>query len=172
MRRDLLATYRARYRGLVHQVSSVPFRGAPGHHYFLPHRYRPRADFRELSQITDRSDDAEVSLVRFNGVHIVSVGNRNHGSATLIMPPRGTEGVEDFEWIAHTHPRDQENDQQRILQGASEEDRRALDQVFRAWGQTESTVVVCRGPRTERVVRFAREVPEAFPGGRLWSPGR
>lgn len=125
------------------------FASAPGHHHFVARAYRPR----ELAQITAHSGHAEVTLVRINRTHIISIGNRHFATATLIMPAR-SDIITSFEWIAHTHPLEQGNEEQSVSHGATEADRAALARVHERFGQTESKVIVCRGGRVLHIRPF------------------
>ena len=147
---EIFAAYVAEYgQRRVRRSGAVTFVGQPGHYYFVPRALNNR----ELARLTSRSGSAEVTLTRVNSAHIVHIGNRGVATATLTVPRRG-DGIEEFRWIAHTHPLEQEDNYQMIARGPTAQDRLVLRRVYEQWEQTESTVVVCRGGGIERVVQF------------------
>jgi hypothetical protein len=153
---ELFATYVARFgEERVHRAGIPHFAGRPGHHYFVGRRPTNV----ELARMSHHSGPAEVSLIRINRTFIVNVGNRGIPNAALFMPER-VDGVESFEWIAHTHPLEMENAYHSVAHGGTREDREALERVHRRWGQIESTVVVCRAGRLVRAVPFRPDPPE------------
>lgn len=170
---DALAANR-RYTGRVHLRRNLNIAGQPGHIYILRRRNRP--DNRALANITLRSANAEVTLSRINDTFLISIGNPQVATVTLFVPPQ-QEGIEDFEWIAHTHPLAQENVYQRVIRGPSEADRRALRLVHQRWGQTSSVVVVVdRNGNVASDTRFdlsADQPPNRRNrrGGGIWTPG-
>jgi len=88
------------------------------------------------------------------------------------VPPRDV-GIERFEWLAHTHPLEMASDHASVSRGATAQDRIALERIHEVWGQTRSTVVVCRGGRVEQLVDFRIERDQRSPYGRdgeLWTP--
>lgn len=138
----------------VHRVGIPHFAGRPGHHYFVGRR----PSNVELARMSQHSGNAEVQLVRINQTHIVNVGNRGTANVALFVPPP-QDGIESFEWIAHTHPLEMENVYESVAFGGTNEDFQGLGRVHRMWGQHESTVVVCRHGRVVRVVTIRPEPP-------------
>lgn len=141
----------------------IPFAGQTGHYYFLRDCTTP-ISFDEMAQMTRLSGNAEVSQMRVNDAYFIYVANRGIAAGTIWLPLR-EEGIEEVEWIAHTHPREQENDQERIIEGPTRSDMRTIDLLASRWNQTESTIVNCRGGRVVRTVVFRPE-PD-FESGRL-----
>jgi hypothetical protein len=156
---------------LVQWQPRMPFAGRCGHYYFIrPCRRAPTND--DLARITRNSHNAEATLTRINDTYIVHIGNRGVATASLMIPSR-QDGIEEFQWIAHTHPLEQEDAYQRIARGPTAADRETLRILSSRWGQTESLVIVCRRGRVETCVPFRVEPSEtAGTGGRLWTPSR
>jgi hypothetical protein len=153
---------------IIHWQTGVPFVGQFGHHYFLRHRHRALRSI-ELAKISAHSGNAEAALCRVNNTYIVTIGAHREAVATMQIPSR-QEGIEEFEWIAHTHPLEQENREIRVPRGSSRQDYDALGRAFHLWGQSESVVIVCRGGRVVEEVLF-RFVPEVDTRpGHLWTP--
>lgn len=136
----------------IHWQRAIPFSGRVGHYYFFRRRRR-RISFEDMARITRLSNNAEVTQIRINSAYIIHIGNVAVATATLTVPAR-QDGIEEYEWIAHTHPLEQENDYQMIARGPTPADRLALTIVSERWGQNESTVLVCRGGWVEREVTF------------------
>jgi len=152
----------------VHWQRRVPFSGQVGHYYFFRRRRTP-ISFEDMARITRLSGNAEVVLTRINSVFIIYIGNRSIATATLTVPvPQ--EGIEEFQWIAHTHPLERESEYESVPRGADDADRRALRIVAQRWHQNESTVIVCRDGRVIAAVPFRAETDEVMPGGRIWTP--
>lgn len=157
--------------GRVHAVAHVPFAGQAGHHYVL-RGHREPSD-RDLARTSRQSHHSEVALTRINDTYILYVGNTHIAIATLWIP-RLQEGIESFEWIAHTHPLEQEDALEGVARGPTPADRRALRQVHTRWGQESSRVVVCRAgsvvgePVTFRV--SDEDDPLTRPGRGIWTP--
>lgn len=160
-----------RFAGRMHWASGVPFAGTPGHLYVF--RTRRRITSANLAAITHRSGDVEVCLMRMDGVPMVYIGSRGIAVATVFVPPTGI-GIDRFEWVAHTHPLEMESAEEGVARGATRADRDALEAIHSRWGQTESTVIVCRRGRVERETTFSIERDIRTPPGtrRLWAPGR
>lgn len=151
----------------VHWQRRIPFSGQVGHYYFL--RRRTPASFEEMARITRLSSNAEVTLTRINSAYIIHIGNPRIATAVLSVP-YVQEGIEEFQWIAHTHPLEQENEYQMIARGPTDADRLALTIVAERWNQNESTVIVCQGGRVINTVVFRVETNEVLPGGEIWTP--
>ena len=142
----------------VHQQVDTPFRGQPGHYYFVGRRVSNE----HLAQISFRSRHAEAALIKMNDAYIVSIGNTGVATATIVVPAQAArqQGIEEYRWIAHTHPLEQESADQGVARGPTGADFEALEQLHhRGWGQNESVVIVCRGGRVIEVVPFRREPP-------------
>jgi hypothetical protein len=165
---ELFASFQAQFPRRVHRrTTRTPFAGSPGHHYFVPRRLTSAV----LAQTTLRSRNAEVSMVAINGhTHVVSVGNPGVATATLIVPARSSD-IASFEWIAHTHPLEQENQYQGVARGPTDADFRALNEVASRFGSAGSVVIVCRGGRVVNEVEFHSEPQVRSPSGRIWTPG-
>ncbi|VAW63163.1 hypothetical protein MNBD_GAMMA11-783 [hydrothermal vent metagenome] len=153
---EIFESYVHRYsQGCVHRQSNTPFAGRPGHHYFV----NGRVSNEHLAQITSRSSDAEAVLIKMNDACIVSIGNTGVATAQITVPPQD-QGIEEYRWIAHTHPLEQENRYQGVARGPTTHDYAALNQLdARGWRQNESLVIVCRSARVVDVVRFESESP-------------
>lgn len=166
---ELFESFEAQFPGRVHRrASQTAFAGRPGHHYFLP--ARPSAE--QLAGTTSRSRGAEASLVLINGhTHVVSIGNPGVATATLIVPARSA-AITSYQWIAHTHPLEQENAYQGVARGPTPADYAALNEVSRRFGPAASTVILCRGGSVVEEVEFRSEAPSATRPGRIWTPGR
>lgn len=149
---EIFSSYNTTYQGRVHRQHHVPFGGAAGHIYFV--RHRPTNQ--QLAKISQGSRNAEVASYRINDAFILTIGNTGVASGTLIVPAASARsaGVEEVEWIAHTHPLEQESDYESVAQGATETDRTALRIMNGRWGQTSSVVVVCRRGRVVRTEEF------------------
>lgn len=159
-----------RFRDRVHLVRALPFSGQSGHLYFsaLPGAISPAM----LARITQQSGNAEVCLMRMDDTRVMYIGVRGFAVANVFVPPRDM-GIERFEWLAHTHPLEMSNDHARVSEGPTAEDRIALERIHEIWGQTQSTVVVCRGGQVERLVEFRIERDQRSPygsDGTLWTP--
>ena len=153
---ELFASYVARFGAeRVHRVGIPHFTGHAGHHYFVGRR-PTNVDLARMSQL---SGNAEVVLIRINRTHIVNVGNPGIANAALFMPPR-QDGIESFEWIAHTHPLEMESVYEDVAYGGTSKDYEAIATVHAAWGQVETTVVVCRRGRVVRAVTIRPDTPE------------
>ncbi len=159
-----------RFSGRIHWATDVPFAGTPGHLYVF--RRRRRITSAHLAAITHRSGDVEVCLMRMDGIPMIYIGSRGMAVATVFVPPTDI-GIESYEWVAHTHPLEMETPYEGVAHGATPADRRALETIHERWGQTESTVIVCRRGRVEREAPFAIEYDGRTPAGtrRLWTPG-
>lgn len=149
---EIFDSYQGVYPGRVHHQQHVPFGGAPGHIYFVHRRPTPQL----LAQITHRSRNAEVACYRINDAFILSIGSSHVANVTLVLPPASerSNGIEEVEWIAHTHPLEQDTAYEGVALGAHNQDRRALERLHSTWGQTSSVVVVCRGGHVVRTVEF------------------
>jgi hypothetical protein len=158
-----------RFSGRVHWVSGMPFAGTPGHLYFF--RQRRSVSSANLAAISHRSGDVEVCLMRMDGIPIIYIGSRGIAVATVFVPPTDI-GIDTYEWVAHTHPLEMETPYEGVAEGPTRADRQALETIHERWGQTQSTVVVCRGGRVEREVTFSIERDGRTPPhtGRLWTP--
>lgn len=159
-----------RFRDRVHLVRSVPFSGRSGHMYFYARR-GPVSPVM-LARITQQSGNAEVCLMRMDSTRVIYIGVRGFAVANVFVPPRDV-GIERFEWLAHTHPLEMASDHASVSRGATAQDRIALERIHEVWGQTRSTVVVCRGGRVEQLVDFRIERDQRSPYGRdgeLWTP--
>lgn len=148
----------------VHRQAGTPFRGLPGHHYFVCNEQHVcrRVSNEHLAQISLRSRHAEAALIKMNDAYIVSIGNTGVATATIVVPAQAArqQGIEEYRWIAHTHPLEQESADQGVARGPTGADFEALEQLHhRGWGQNESVVIVCRGGRVIEVVPFRREPP-------------
>lgn len=153
---ELFAVYVARFSAeRVHRVGIPHFAGRPGHHYFVGRR----PSNAELARMSQHSGNAEVALIRINRTHIVNVGNQGIANAALFVPPR-QDGVESFEWIAHTHPLEMESEYEHVSHGGTRADFDALERIHRIWGQRATVVVVCRRGRVVSVVTIRPEPPE------------
>lgn len=140
----------------VHRQESLPFRGRPGHYYFV----NRRPTYEDLAQISFRSSHAEAALIKINDAYIVKIGNTGVANAAIRVPTQ-QDGIEDYQWIAHTHPLEQENHQQRVARGPTAADRIALREInSRGWDQTGSTVIICRGGRVVDTVTFHLSPPQ------------
>ena len=147
----------------VHRQAGTPFRGLPGHFYFVDRRVSNE----HLAQISFRSRHAEAALIKMNDAYIVSIGNTGVATATIVVPAQVArqQGIEEYRWIAHTHPLEQESADQGVARGPTGADFEALEQLHRrGWGQSESVVIVCRGGRVIKVVLFTREPPALHQG--------
>ncbi|MCP4433600.1 MAG: hypothetical protein GY806_21690, partial [Gammaproteobacteria bacterium] len=105
---DIFESYVSRYGDdRVHRQAETPFRGHPGHHYFVGRRVRNE----HLAQISFRSRHAEAALIKMNDAYIVSIGNTGVATAIIAVPAQAArqQGIEEYRWIAHTHPLDQES---------------------------------------------------------------
>lgn len=164
---ELFESFEAQFPDRVHRRGSqAPFSGTPGHHYFLPHS--PASE--QLAQITSRSRNAEASLVVINGhTRVVSIGNPGVATATLILPARSS-AITSYEWIAHTHPLEQENAYQGVARGPTPADYAALNEVARRFGDSSSRVIVCRRGRVVDEVEFQSEPQSRSRPGRIWTP--
>jgi hypothetical protein len=158
-----------RYRGIVHWQQRVPFRGVPGHLYFLRRR-RPPGDA-DLAGVSHRSQNAEAALMRINDVYTIKLGSAGIAHASLHVPPR-QDGIEEFELLAHTHPLELENAYERIARGPSRGDWSALESLSSRWGQRQSAIIVCRRGRVVASVPFRVEDADPLAAGRLWAPDR
>ena len=156
---DIFESYLSSYgEDRVHRQARTPFRGYPGHHYFVGRRVSNE----HLARISFRSQHAEAALVKMNDAYIVSIGNTGVATALIVVPPQAArqQGIEEYRWIAHTHPLDQESADQGVARGPTGVDYEALEQLHRrGWGQSESVVIVCRGGRVIEVIPFRREPP-------------
>lgn len=154
---EIFVSYVSRYgQDRVHRQTRTPFRGQPGHHYFVG----GRVPNEHLAQITYRSRNAEAALIKMNDAYIVSIGNVGVANARIAVPPQAArqQGLEEYRWIAHTHPLEQENEYQGVARGPTGTDFEALERIHgRGWRQEESEVVVCRGGRVIEVVTFRHE---------------
>jgi hypothetical protein len=161
---EIFESYVNRYgQDRVHRQARTPFRGQPGHHYFVGRRVSNE----HLAQISDRSRHAEAALVQMNDAYIVSIGNVGIANAPIAIPPRAArrQGLEEFRWIAHTHPLEQENRYQSVARGATGADYDALEEIYRrGWGEEQSEVIICRGGRIIEVKPFWREPPSTQQG--------
>ncbi len=161
---DIFESYVSRYGDdRVHRQADTPFRGHPGHHYFVGRRVRNE----HLAQISFRSRHAEAALIKMNDAYIVSIGNTGVATAIIAVPAQAArqQGIEEYRWIAHTHPLDQESADQGVARGPTGADFEALEQLHRrGWGQSESVVVICRGGRVIEVVPFRRQPPALHQG--------
>jgi hypothetical protein len=159
-----------RFSGRIHWAAGTRFAGVPGHLYV--YRHARHIEPRHLAAISHASGDVEVCLMRFDGIPVIYVGARAMAVATVFVPDRSS-GLETFEWVAHTHPLEMESAAEGVARGATPADRRALETIHDRWGQTESTVIVCRAGRVLRVVpfRIERDARIAPGTGRLWHPG-
>jgi hypothetical protein len=165
---ELFASFQAQFPRRVHRrTARTPFAGSPGHHYFVPRRLSSAV----LAQTTLRSRHAEVSMVGINGhTHVVSIGNPGVATAMLIVPARSSD-ITSFEWIAHTHPLEQENEYQGVARGPTPADFTALNEVASRFGNASSVVIVCRGGRVVDEVEFHAEPQVRTRPGRIWTPG-
>jgi len=157
--------------GRVHLVNHVPRSARPGHLYVLG-GVRRQPTFEQLARLSQHSRHAEAALYQINGVYLIQMGPAGVAVVTVFIPRR-QDGIESARWIAHTHPLEQENWQQGIAHGPTDADRLALGAMNRSWGQSESTLLVCRRGRIERTVEFTLEQDDAasaFSGGQLWTP--
>lgn len=159
-----------RFSNSVHWASNVPFSGSPGHLYIFREQDRS-ISWADLAAITNRSGNIEVCLMRMDGIPMIYIGSRRIAIATVFVPPVDI-GIESYEWVAHTHPLEMESSEEGVARGPTPEDRRALVMIHERWGQTESTVIICRGGSVERAVRFRIENDTRTPPGtgRLWRP--
>ena len=158
------------FSGRIHWATGVPLAGTPGHLYFF--RRRLAINSAELAMTSHRSGGVEACLMRMDGTPIIYIGSRGIATATVFVPPTDI-GIESFEWVAHTHPLEMESAEEGIARGPTGADRRALERIHERWGQTESTVVVCRRGRVVEEVTFRIERDLRLPPGtgRLWTPG-
>lgn len=154
----------------VHRVERPVFRGRPGHYYLLP---RLPTD-RELAQISARSRHAEAALLRINDGYFVKIGSV--GIASMTLPGFRREAQTDdraitsFELVAHTHPLEHETRENRVPRGPSPEDWRAIEELYRRWGQRSSYVIICRGGRVLDTRTFTHTPDPLENAGRLWTP--
>ena len=119
----------------VHRQAGTPFRGHPGHHYFVDRRVSNE----HLAQISFRSRHAEAALIKMNDAYIVSIGNTGVATATIVVPAQAArqQGIEEYRWIAHTHPLEQESADQGVARGPTGTDFEALEQLHRrGWDRT------------------------------------
>ncbi|AKJ31912.1 hypothetical protein [Caldimonas brevitalea] len=158
-----------RFRGRIHWATRPVFAGLHGHLYLF--RQRRAITDAQLAATTHRSGDVEVCLMRMDGIPMIYVSHGGVAAATVFVPDRES-GIERFEWVAHTHPLEMGTAQERIAQGATAADRTALERIHERWGQTRSTIVVCRAGRVVRAVPFAIERDGRMPPGtgQLWRP--
>jgi len=158
-----------RFSGRMHWATGVPFAGVSGHLYIF--RRRRSISSAELAAITHRSGDIEVCLMRMDGFPLIYIGSRAMAVATVFVPPVDV-GIETYEWVAHTHPLEMETPYEGVALGPTRADRQALETIHERWGQTESTVIICRGGRVDREVTFGIERDMRTPPGtgRLWTP--
>jgi hypothetical protein len=159
----------ARFRGKVHWARSVPLTGTPLHLYFITGRRRITSA--HLAATSQRSGNVEVCLMRMDGTAIVYIGGRGVAAATVFVPPADV-GIERFEWVAHTHPQEMATREEGVSSGPTLADRAALEIIHDRWGQTQSTMIVCRRGRVVREVTFRIERDLRVPTGtgRLWAP--
>ena len=161
---DIFESYLSSYGDdRVHRQADSPFRGHPGHFYFVGRRVSNE----HLAQISFRSHHAEAALIKMNDAYIVSIGNTGVATATIVVPAQAARqrGIEEYRWIVHTHPLEQESADQGVARGPTGADFEALEQLQRrGWGQSESVVIVCRGGRVIDVVPFRREPPALHQG--------
>ena len=169
---EIFDIFNATYPGRVHQQHHVPFGGAAGHIYFV----LTCPTYQQLAQITPRSRNAEVGCYRINDAYILTIGNTGVASGRVIVPDESGRraGIEEVEWIAHTHPLEQRSHDEAIAEGAGRADRAGLRRLTSLWRQERSVVVVCRGGRVVRdgIKEFTGvDWPsERSPDGRLWTP--
>ena len=158
-----------RFAGRVHWARTLPLAGTPGHLYFF-RRARAISSV-DLAATSQSCGNVEVCLMRMDGTPILYVGSRGMAVATVFVPPTDA-GIERFEWVAHTHPLEMATPEEGVAQGPTPADRTALETIHDRWGQTESTVVVCRGGRVVREVSFRieRDLRTPLGTGRLWTP--
>ena len=149
----------------VHKVGIPHFTGRPGHHYFV----RRRPTNQDLARMSHHSRNAEVVLIRINHTFIVNVGNPGVANAALFMPQH-QDGIESFEWIAHTHPLEQESVYDRVAHGGTSADYEAIARAHTRWGQAETTVVVCQRGRVVTEVIIRPEPPMGRPNIHVVAP--
>jgi hypothetical protein len=139
------------FEGRIHLRRNLHIRGISGHMYILTVTRQP--SYAVLAQISRNSGNAEVNLTRINDTFMINIGSVSMATATVFNPTI-QDGIEEFRWIAHTHPLEQADSYEGVSWGATEADRVALRAIFQRWRQTESDVVVCRNGRVERTSTF------------------
>lgn len=158
----------------VHRSArNVVARPRPGHLYLVPGAPTDA----QMAQTSDRAGPAEAALLKINDAHFVKIGVRGFATANIFIPPRDPETQEqaivEFLWINHTHPLDMGNPDERTIQGPTDADIIALEQISRVWDQRSSYIIVCRNGQVLRRVPFAL-APEPAASARrrrIWTPG-
>lgn len=157
---------------LVHRSRRNVVRGRPGHYYWVP----GEPSDEEMARTSALSGNAEAALLKINDAFFIKIGNRGVAIMDIPNPPREQESddqaILDYRLINHTHPLEQETDENRVPRGPSQKDWEALEALSQNWGQTSSYIIICRGGRVVETRDFEVQPQAIAPDGRIWSPSR
>jgi hypothetical protein len=151
----------------VTQTNPASISGSPGHYYALT----GAATDQQLIRATYAGSPPprEIVLLRVNDLYLVYVGGP--GSANVHFPPQqlpppGNGQIEQFQWVAHTHPLDNRSRDASMAEGPTQADYNALCTAFQRFRQTESRVIVCQSGHLVAVVPFTvHGAHSCFSGG-------